>query len=234
MTQLADSSDTPASQTPIDPQGGSKAHTSPEPPPATGVNPFEYGRLGKHFFTAVRWYVESVRDAGKLWPGWETFERKLAFDYALILLLLSEVPRPENRRLLLDYWLASLGLKAKRGPIPKDRNRLMAVIHGRQMKRLWEDEMYTAWNMKKSLEEQGVDPRIAMAKSGSKQDLIDAVLAPKTTRESSLARLYANRSKTTKVRYGTARNALRLYRKLSRSKVGDKYRSMDPNEIFAD
>jgi hypothetical protein len=47
----------------------------------------------KAAWLAVQMYRDSVHWEGKPWPGWEAFERDLAFQFAVLLSLLNALPQ---------------------------------------------------------------------------------------------------------------------------------------------
>lgn len=163
---------------------------------------------------ALRTYLDSVEILGRLYPGWETFERELASQFAFLLRLLAALPREAPRRRLLDLFLENLNLESKRGRSRKAKQELSDIVRGQHMADLWHCELQEAWNMKESLARQGLNPRARLEKRFS-EDTVKAVLSPKATPESSLARVYARRYHVSE---GRARNALRMYQKLSGTK----------------
>ena len=148
---------------------------------------------------------------GKPFPGWENFERELAVQFALLLRILYALPREEPRRRLLTLFLESLPLETDRGRPKKSKEKLQSISHGGYMWELWKNELKQAWHMKTSLERVSQNPRGRLQKQFL-EDVVKAVLSPKATPESSVAKVYAWRNNLGE---GTTRNALRDYLKFT-------------------
>jgi len=168
-------------------------------------------RMGEFVSKALRIYLDSVDRFGSPYPGWEVFERDLAFQFALVLSLLHSVPRRRFRLQLLELFLDALNLEEKRGRPRKAKEKLEDFAHGRRMEDLWQSELYPAWNMKGSLERAGQDSRTRLQKEFA-GDVVRAVLSLKATPESSIAKVYSERRHISE---GRARNALRAYQKFT-------------------
>jgi hypothetical protein len=192
----------------------------PDPPPFSVGNlffPCESAiprEIHKAVWGALEMYCDAVIVRNEPWPGWERFERELAFQFATLLFFLRALPKENNRHRVLDLFLDSLNFVNKRGRAHKAKRQLWYFHHGEAMSALWDQELQAVWNMKKSLEVTGapIAPRLKKAFS---EDLVRAVLARKSTPESSLAEVYAGRRHLSR---GMARNALREYRKESGKK----------------
>jgi hypothetical protein len=187
----------------------------PEPPPISVAGLFFPANsaipreIKKAVWQALKMYCETISFRGAPWPGWEGFERELAFQFATLLSFLGASPRESARRKLLDLFLASLNLENKRGAARKAKKDLMDLHHGEQMNKIWNDEVRPAWKMKKSLEAARAMVESRLTKS-FKEDVVLGVLSRKATAESSLSRVYAKRKNLS---FGRARNALREYQR---------------------
>jgi hypothetical protein len=170
--------------------------------------------IRKPVWLALRMYCDAISLRNKPWPGWETFERELAFQFATLLILLQALPRDGPRSRLLRLFLDHLNFENKRGRARKAKKDLMDFRHGVEMDGLWKDHLQEAWNMKRSLENAGTSPGPRLKKSFD-EDVVSVVLSPRATPESSLARLYAQRKN---VSVGRAANALRQYKKQTEKK----------------
>jgi hypothetical protein len=169
-------------------------------------------KLQEYAWAALEMYQYAMR--GRPSPGWESFERELASEFATLLLFLRALPREGPRRQLLELFLDGLNLESKRGRARRARKELADYLHGKRMEELWEDELLEAWNGKVSLEKAGTDPRAHRGKKAS-DDVVRAIFSRRTTPESSLATVYARRHN---ISPGTARNALRAYMKFTGKK----------------
>lgn len=181
----------------------------PEPPPRLNVEPLlGLGRLGKPFREAIRIYSDSVVIRGLPYPGWETFERDLAFNFAVLIRLLGELPQHRWRQKLLRLVLESLALPNKRGAPLKDARLLSAMVRGRQMASLWETKLLPAWKIRKRCEGNTQVMRFRLEKLHFDEKDIAAFLNRRASPRSVLALVYSRRFN---VALGTARNALREY-----------------------
>lgn len=194
---------------------------SPEPPPKVSFldlrRPAQKetrairSERNEDVWKALRMYLKAIELHGRPYPGWEPFERSLAEQFALLLVVLRGLPTEDLRRQLMTLFLDAQNFGNKRGRRRKDKAELRSRIHGQRMIQLREDELGAAWNMKRSLEFQKTDPRERLEKTHIAEDVIRAVLSPRASFDSSLATVYAERNHLS---YGTARNALRAYQKL--------------------
>jgi hypothetical protein len=193
----------------------SKHHSPfPVPPPPMNGMFFPPNRPGglkipDGVWQAVNMYVWSIDRLGKPYPGWESFERELALEFALLLSFLKVLPRADARRDLLEWFLDALHLENKPGRARKARVLLKGFSHGLHMETLWNSELQPAWAMKESLESADTNPESRLGKSFH-ADVVREILSHKATPESSLAKIYAQRNHLSA---GTARNALREFRK---------------------
>jgi len=163
----------------------------------------------------LEWHLSAVNRWGRPYAGWEPFERDLATEFGLLLLILASAKRQNSRRQIREAFLEHLNLADSRGRPRKAHGDLSDILHGQAIDVLWNQEMQQAWNMKVSLERQGKQPRSHLKKAGTSDDVISGVLSRRATPESSLARIYAKRSH---VSVGRARNALRAYEKYTGKK----------------
>jgi hypothetical protein len=154
-------------------------------------------------------YCDAIMVRNEPWHGWERFERELAFQFATLLYFLRALPKENLRHRVLDLFLDSLNLENRRGRAHKSKIQLWYYLHGEAMSSLWEQELQRAWNMKESLvvTRAQITPRLKRDFNG---DVVRAVLARRSTPESSLAEVYAFRRHLSQ---GMARNALREYQK---------------------
>ena len=184
----------------------------PEPPPSVPGPPLSKlpQTVSKAYVEAVRTYYESIAVFGKPYPGWQEFERRLACEYALLVRLLSGIPLENLRVRLLKIFAESLNLGKRRGRPRKAQKDLRYLSHGNSMEQLWQRELKMIWQLKISVEKLGKDARTELAKRHVSQELIQLVTVPSATAESSLARLFAARSRS-RISVGTARNAIRKY-----------------------
>lgn len=182
----------------------------PEPPPDIMFDLFELGPIREPFIGAVIIYSEAVKQRGTPYPGWEKFERYLAYSFALLLRFLAALPYDDARSQLLGLFLSSLDFEKKRGRRKRAQRDLRWFHHGLRMNRLWDAELQAAWNMKESLQRSG--DSLERLRKSFPNDVVDVISTPKVTTESSLSRLYARRHN---LMFGTARNALRAYKKVT-------------------
>jgi hypothetical protein len=193
----------------------------PEPPPSVAGMFFPSNTANaqirkisrsetSNVWKALRVYFDAVRLGGQPYPGWDAFERELAYQFAFLLLFLGELPRSNVRALLLEMFLDGLNLPNQRGKARKAREQQQEFIHGHEMEKLWDETLQSTWNMKVSLEQSGNDPRAFLPKRGVPDKVVLALCSPKSTPESSLARVYSD---TVHISFGYARNALRAYQK---------------------
>jgi hypothetical protein len=192
----------------------------PAPPPSSAGLFIPSGvpmrnEIREPVWAAVGMYDASIRLHGKPYPGWESFERELASQFATLLMFLRGLPREGERRRLLELFLDALNFDNKRGRTRKAKAELAYVAQGQQMSRLWTDVLHPAWRMKASLERMGQEPTARLNKHFA-NDVCSAVLAHKATPESSVAKLFARRNH---ISVGTARNALRAYQNLTSEKI---------------
>ncbi len=180
------------------------------PPPPLPLPSLAFGALGKAFIGATQIYFDALLWHRVVPAGWTDFERTLAFNFTYLIFALASYPREAPRRDLILSFLRSLSLRTWRGRPRRAREKLQVYLHGEMMKRLWDSEVYPAWNMKISLENQGQDPEARLRRTGFSDDVIRVVLSAKSF-EASVARVYANRAN---MALGTARNALRDYLKM--------------------
>lgn len=189
----------------------------PEPPPTARGLFLPLGtriprELQQHAWAALKMYLDAIRVCGKPWPGWESFERELASEFATLLLFLRVLPQERPRCQVLDLFLTGLNLENKRGRARKAIEKLAAHIHGKRMVELWERELQEAWNMKVSLERARSESLARLKKRGFPDDVVQAVCGRRASPESSLAKVYAQRQNVSE---GWARNALRAYMRLT-------------------
>lgn len=186
------------------------------PPPA--LPPFLFSPVGraagKAFIGALQIYFGFVGQ-GEIPSDWLPFRSQLASKFGHLVLALADSSREAERLDLLSLFLRSLDLRGRSGRPRKAQEKLQAIQHGLRMGELWDKELFPAWNMKRSLEEQREDPRMRLKRSFP-SEIAEAVLAKMATPESSLARLYASRNQS--FTYGAARNALRFYQKRTQRK----------------
>ncbi len=188
-------------------------------PPPLPLPSLAFGALGEAFIGATQIYFDALLWHRVVPAGWTAFERTLAFNFAYLILALADHPRETPRRDFILLFLRSLSLRNWRGRPRKAREKLRAYIHGEMMKRLWDNEVGPAWNMKVSLENQGQDPEARLRRTGVSEDVIRVVLLARSV-EASLARVYAGRNNNiANVAFGTARNALRDYLKMKGIKL---------------
>ena len=85
-----------------------------------------------------------------------------------------------------------------------------SILYGIDMKKLWRDEVQHPWNMKQSLAGHARPEQIEveMKRRGCGQDVVQAILRRKSTPDSVISRVYAQRRN---ISFGRVRNALREY-----------------------
>jgi hypothetical protein len=161
-------------------------------------------------WAALGTYSSIVWLFGEADAEWHTFERELAPQFAELLVALRACERREARMSILKQFLDRLALPCKRGRPRRPEEQLSHILHGRHMNELLSREVYPAWNMKESLQHEGTNVREEMLKRKIREDVVDAVLSRRSTRDSALVRVYSQRYHVSR---GRARNALRSYRK---------------------
>jgi hypothetical protein len=132
--------------------------------------------------------------------------KELAACMAFLLIQMHRVNRNEDR----DALLKALAWK-QRGRPRKASQEISFIVHGSQMRNIWDTEMLEVWNLKVSLERQGKAPSAGLQNRGLNPGLVQVICRRRATPESCLARVYSGR---VHISFESARNALRYYMKM--------------------
>jgi hypothetical protein len=191
---------------------------TPEAPPikfGVALSDMKKG-WSRAYVKAVKIYFDSLVNRGEPYPGWEKFERTLAFDYARLILLL-DFPSEKLQNRLLKMFVDSLALGKSLGR-PRKCTQLRCIHHALAMKSMWKFDrlIQERWNLAQSLRKQGKSVRDELVKRSVPSNEIKALTVPNVTAESWLAYSYASRSR---INPRTARNAIRSYEKVLSCKI---------------
>jgi hypothetical protein len=166
-------------------------------------------------WAAIEAYLHALSPSGELRPGWEPFERALAVEYAILMIAIRALPTDQVREEFLKTFLEGLNLANKRGSRRKERTQLAYMIRGAEMHELWRREVEEPWNRRTELD----NARIA---KHYKDDVVNAILGHKATKESVIAEVYAVRSRDPRISPRTARNALAKYEGVVNTRLSER------------
>lgn len=176
---------------------------------------FNLGQESEAFMARIWEYLYTISQQGKTFESFDIFERGLVFDFAYIVWLLRGFHREEHRMEFLQHFLRRLNLPNRRGAAKKSPGESMVTMHCLKMEVLRREELLPAWNTMKSLPQREAAIE-RLRKNKVHDDVIEAVMRPRATLNSSLVRLYSKRHN---VPAGTARNALHKSQKLKNAKL---------------